>query len=483
MIASGANDLIYAQTTTTVLPSNYLATQANTLVSRVASLQAAGARTITVLNILNYARLVDASGNIPAADADKLVQSTAFAQQLWGGMAAAGVNFVPVDVDNLFKYVSKNPTKFGFTAANVLSMNPAVTTSSALIASPSQLVSPDAEQTHLFSDSKHLSAAGQVIEADYMYNLLTAPGQISLLAESAVQGGLARTSLLQGQFALSAQDRSAKGTKAWFKVGVQDLRLKNSANFPTSSGSPVSGTVGVDFLAQSGVLLGAAITAEDQTQDYSTGGHFDQSSETLSLYAATRTGALSGSAVLSYGLLQNSVARQTITGRFTDLNTGDTRGHSLGLGLRGVYELQVGAFSTGPVVGLVLQKQRVDAFTETGVSGVSALSYGRQSRNSAVSQVGWSGALKLGQLQPFAAVEWNHEWTGRGRAVLSSITTMSAPSYFSEAAPIATNWGTVALGVSFKLSTQLELRASASSVFGSSRLTSSGGDLSLKYSF
>ncbi len=262
---------------------------------------------------------------------------------------------------------------------------------------------------HLFSDSKHLSAAGQVIEADYMYNLLTAPGQISLLAESAVQGGLARTSLLQGQFALSAQDRSAKGTKVWFKVGAQDLRLKNSANFPTSSGSPVSGTVGVDFLAQSGVLLGAAITAEDQTQDYSTGGHFDQSSETLSLYAATRTGALSGSAVLSYGLLQNSVARQTMTGRFTDLNTGDTRGHSLGLGLRGVYELQVGAFSTGPVVGLVLQKQRVDAFTETGVSGVSALSYGRQSRNSAVSQVGWSGALKLGQLQPFAAVEWNHE--------------------------------------------------------------------------
>ena len=52
---------------------------------------------------------------------------------------------------------------------------------------PPLLVAPNAEQTYLWADDHHLTTAGQTIEADYIYSLLTAPSQISLLAESAVQ--------------------------------------------------------------------------------------------------------------------------------------------------------------------------------------------------------------------------------------------------------------------------------------------------------
>ena len=53
---------------------------------------------------------------------------------------------------------------------------------------PGPLVAPNAEQTYLWSDPHHLTTAGQTIESDYMYSLITAPSQISLLAETAVSG-------------------------------------------------------------------------------------------------------------------------------------------------------------------------------------------------------------------------------------------------------------------------------------------------------
>src|SRR5262249_39767380 len=44
------------------------------------------------------------------------------------------------------------------------------------------LRSANAQQTSLFADDQHFSAAGQKIEADFMYSLVVAPSEISFLA-------------------------------------------------------------------------------------------------------------------------------------------------------------------------------------------------------------------------------------------------------------------------------------------------------------
>jgi outer membrane lipase/esterase len=187
MISAGANDLLYVQTPGVIVPPTYLATQATTLATGVAALQADGARTIVMLNVYDYARLVDANGSLSPGDAADYAQAQTFNAQLWSSLAAAGVHFIPADIDGVLKYVSRNPTTFGFTAATELASSPACTTSASLVCAPNQLITPDAEQTYLFADSHHLTTAGQTIESDYIYSLLTAPSQISLLAESAVQ--------------------------------------------------------------------------------------------------------------------------------------------------------------------------------------------------------------------------------------------------------------------------------------------------------
>jgi outer membrane lipase/esterase len=351
------------------------------------------------------------------------------------------------------------------------------------VCTPNLLVAPNAEQTHLWVDGVHLTTAGQTIEVDYIYSLLTAPSQISLLAESAVQGGLARAATIQGQIDVSGQHRGPNGINVWASAGANSLNVRNAPDFPNDSGIPFGGTVGADYRTPGGVIVGAAVTAGGQTEQFSTGGNFVQVDEALSLYAAYQSGPVWGNAVASYGLLQDHIARQVTLGDFTDQNDGNTSGHDLALALRGGWDFRLGTVTTGPVAGVVLQQVRLDGFSETGTSGVTALSFGSQTRNSAVSQLGWRGSVDLGQWQPFADVEWNHEWAGRNNTVTASLTSIAAPPFTAAAAPVASDWASASVGASYKLNSQVMLRGSLSAVLGNAQVTSYGGELGLSVNF
>ncbi|MDR3439527.1 autotransporter domain-containing protein [Telmatospirillum sp.] len=483
LIDTGHNDAGYVQTPGVTVSPSYLAIQAVTLTASVSALQAAGARTIVVDNIYDYARLVDATGSLSATNAAFVAQATVFSAEIWSDLAADGVNFIPGDIENLLKYVSRNPTKFGFTAATVLSTNPACATSSALLCAPSQLVSPNALETHLFADAKHLTTAGQTIEADYLYSLLAAPSQISLLAESAVQGGLARMATIQKQIDLSEDHRGPSGINAWVSSGANALRLKNSRDLPNASGTPFGGSVGADYRTPAGIIAGVAVTAGSQTQDFSTGGHFDQQDEALSLYGAYRHGPAWGNAIVSYGLLQNHLARQVTLGTYAEQNKADTDGRSPAVAFLAGYDLRLGPLISGPVAGVVLQQVRLDGLTESGPSGITALAFSSQRRDSTVSRLGWRGSVDIDDWRPFAAVDWNHEWANKNRTLTTSLTSIAAPAYSAATAPLAADWATASLGADYRLTSQVTLRAATSAVFANPHVSSYGGDLSLNVSF
>jgi outer membrane lipase/esterase len=485
MISYGGNDLLWLrnQAPSSLSPQAYLQSLATALAGSIASLQAAGARTIVVLNVYAYAKLVGPDGSLAPANVTVVNQAASYSAKVWSGLGAAGVNFIPADVEGVLRYVSQNPTKFGFTAATVLASSPACGTTSGLVCAPSQLVTPNAEQTYLWGDPNHLATAGQTIEADYIDSLLTAPSEISLLAESAVQVGLARTATIQRQIDLSGQHRGPNGINAWASAGADSLSFTNAANFPNAAGTPFGGTVGADYQTRGGAILGMAVTAGSQTQGFSTGGHFNQAAEALSLYAGYSAGPLWGNAIASYGLLQNNIARQVTIGNFIDQNDANANGHSLALALRGGYDLHIGAITTGPIVGAVLQQVRIDGFTETGTSGLSALSFGGQTRGSEVSQLGWRGSVDLGNWQPFADLEWNHEFASKNRMITTSLTSVAAPSWSADAIPIAANWATASIGASYKVSPQVIVAAAASAMFASPQASSYGGELAVNVSF
>lgn len=328
-----------------------------------------------------------------------------------------------------------------------------------------------------------MSTAGQTIEADYTYNLLVAPSQISLIPEGIVQGGLARTATIQGQIDLSWKHRGPNGVNFWTSVGGNQVRIKNESGFPNESGPSFSGTAGVDYLTPYGVILGAAFTAGSQRQSFSSGGHFDQVDEAFSIYAAYKKGPLWGNAVATHGQLQDKIARDVTLGVYTDHNNADTIGQSQSLALRLGGDIYLGRVTTGPVGGLVLQQVHLNVFTETGDSGVTALTFGNQTRESAVSQLGWRVLLDIADLQPFAEAKWNHEWAGKDRSLSTSLTTVAATSYTMDAAPVASDWITTSLGASYKLNSRMMLRGEATAILVNPEVTSYGSELGVSVSF
>jgi outer membrane lipase/esterase len=469
VVSSGNNDLLQGKNLTNA---------AAALAIGVSDLQRAGARTILVPNSFLYAVYAAPGGGMDPANAAAYAQSVSYNALRWSNLTAAGVLYVPADLDSVFRYVVQNPTSFGFTQNSVLSASHPSPV--AAILSDNSDITQAQQQTYLFIDGRHLTTAGQTIEADYEYGLLVAPAQISLLAENAIQGGWTRAATIQGQI---EAPRCGTGRRFWTSVGVFNTKVSGAQGFANDSGSPLGGSIGLDFQLSSGLILGAAMTVNSQIQRFSTGGHFEQVDETPSLYAAYLDGPTWGSAVLSYNLFQDNIQRQVPLGMFTDQNNGNTTGQSFALALRGGRNVTRGRVTTGPVAGLIMQEARVYGFTETGSTGITALSFDRQTRESVVGQLGWRLLVDADKLQPFAEVNWNHELASQNRMVGATLTTVDAPTYFMDAVPVTSDWATLGLGSYYKLSSRAVLRGGVSAMLANPRMQNYGGDLGLNICF
>lgn len=454
---------------------NYLSNQASAVAAQVTLLQAAGARTILVSNSYDSAVYAGLGGDIAPANTANYALAVAHGTNIWSDLTASGVRFVPVDRDSVFAFVVHNPTKFGFTANSVLPAN-APCMASALICTTITQVQ---QKTFLFVDAVHMTTAGQTIVADYEYSLIAGPNQMSLLGESNVQAGLSRIAAVQGQ----ANRSGPEGWRAWIGGGADDLSIKNSTGMAYLKSTPWRGTLGADYRTASGVTLGAAFTAGGQTAHFSTGGGFVQTDETVDLYAGYTSKALWANALVSYGALSDDTTRVVPLGIYTDENRGNTDGQSLAVAVRGGADFDFGSLTTGPVAGVVLQRVHFGAFAETGASAVTALAFAGQRRDSAITQLGWRAAFTWGKLQPFASVEWQHEWAGKNRRVTAAITTAATAPYSIDAAPIASDWATASAGAAYQIAPELTLVGTLSSTAGNPNVNNYGGDLRLALGF
>ena len=477
-ISSGNNDL---------LKNKDLTTAAAALATSVEQLQAAGARTILVPNSFLGAVYAGPGGVIPAANQQAYEQAVSYNALRWSNLSQAGVHFIPADLDSVFMHVVRNPYRFGFTPNSVLSNQAPVYNqpspfNSALLADNLD-ISQLQQQTYLFIDGHHLTTAGQTIEADYEYSLLVAPSEMSLLAESVVQAGWARVAAIQSQLDPCGQLRESCGRRVWATAGTYSLAVKNAPGFASDNGTPFGGTVGLDYQIADGLIFGAAFTSGSQTPQFSTGGHFSQVDEAPSLYVAYLGQPWWGNAVVSYDLLQDHTTRVVPLGVFTDQNDASFAGQSLAVALRGGRDFNVGTLTTGPVAGLVLQQAHIDGFTESGVSGVTALAFDAQTRQSLVTQLGWRACVGIGSLRPFAEMSWNHECAAKQRTITTSLTSVIAPSYVMDAVPVVSDWATASLGAYYEVSPRVMLRGAASAMFINPQMTTVGGDVSLNIGF
>ena len=517
LISSGGNDVAYALGNTGMAPfptdpQGYIVSAANSLASSVATLQAAGARYIVVPD-LPYS-FPGGAGNATER-ADRLLYS----QTLWTSLHADGVNFIPADYNAMRLAIASNPALFGFQfigngAGQTACTQPAgITTAWALLcssnpAAPSHLVSPNADQTHLFADDEHLSTAGQKILADYEYSLLVAPMEISFLAETAVKTRAAIVDSIFNQIAISQRQRKANTFNVWVTGEAASLAINSgSPGFPNDPGVPASVTAGIDYAIASNIIVGAAFSWGQTTQSFSLGGDFKQTEVAGSLYGAWTTGPWWGRAIGTYGGLNYDVNRIVPIGITQQSNTGSTRGHNTSFAAEFGYDFTIplGAapagiplkapaapalwpvITHGPLVGIVAQHIRVDGYTETdqfaAIGGFTALSFADQTRDSAVTELGYQASIDLGRWRPFAKLVWDHELVPADRNVTASLTSVVAPSYFMPAVVLGKDWGTATIGTTATFAPGVTGYATVFSQIAQHNVVTYGGQVGLNVAF
>jgi len=481
LISSGGNDIAFATGNSGVgpFPANpqaYIVSAADGLVSAIANLQAAGARTIIVPDQPYSFPKGGGAGNAEIR-ADRLLYN----QTLWFGLAAAGVNFIPADVNAMRLAVAANPASFGFQfidTTNVACTQPTgVTSAWALLcssnpAAPSHLVAPNADQTRLFADDQHLSTAGQKLLADYQYSLIVAPSEISFLAEVPVKTRAVVVDAIFNQISISQRQRVIGTFNGWLSGDVSSLKMNSGyVGFPNDPGVPASISGGFDYAFANGWLVGGAISVGNTTQSFDLGGNFKQNEYAASLYAAYANGPWWGKLVGSFGELRYDVNRIVPTGITAQSNIGKTSGRNTSLAAEFGYDFMTPIGNSavvppmsvkatpaaaglqiahGPVAGIVLQHIRVDGFTETdpfaSVGGFTALAFADQTRNSAVGELGYRASIDIGIWRPFAKFVWNHEFASTDRSVTAALTTVTAPSYWMPAVVLGKDWATGTIG-------------------------------------
>ena len=490
LLASGGNDASAALATfgpSSPAAISYLLGEAQALTNSLVSLQAAGARTIIMSNY--YTGPLNNPSS--AAYAKTIISAT------WSDLAAAGVRFIPADTVSVFAAVERNPAAFGITHDPLASgpsnyaclpaIGSGLTSGYGVTCAPTTtpstthgyLQSANATQTYLFMDGVHLTEAGQRIEADYFYNLLVAPSEISFLAETAVQTTLQTVIGIQQQIDL-AQRLRQPGWNVWVNGQLSYLQLDNSqAGFPGDPGYPLSGSLGVDYKWQNGWLAGAALTTGYVNPSFSLGGGYKQDSVAFSLYTAYRNANWWADLIGTAAWLGYDINRTVPIGITVQSNNGSTSGNDLSLAGEVGYDFHTGGVTHGPVLGLILQQARVNAFTESG--SFTSLSFGDQTRNSEVGVLGYQARIDWGKWHPFVQLAWDHEFDPLDRMVTASLTTIAAPSYSMPAVVLGRDWATATLGTHLTLTPAWSGLASFTAQLGENHASVFGGLIGLNY--
>ncbi|HTV27075.1 MAG TPA: autotransporter outer membrane beta-barrel domain-containing protein, partial [Xanthobacteraceae bacterium] len=304
------------------------------------------------------------------------------------------------------------------------------------------------------------------------------------------------------QIAVSARNRVPGSFNAWLSGDVSSLRFGNVTGFPTDPGTPANGTVGVDYLWTPDWLIGGAVSVATTTQSFSLGGNFRQNEFSFSGYSAYTAGRLWFDMIGTYGGLHYDVNRIVPLGIVNVSNTGSTNGSNLSyaaeIGYNWLYPMGGRSESMplpvkatpavtpssylvhGPLVGILLQRVWVDGYTETdNLGGVTALSYGNQIRDSAVTELGYQAHVDLGLWSPFAKLVWDHELVPYDRSVTASLTTITAPSYSMPAVVLGKDWGTGTVGTTVALGRGMTGYASFAGEFGQSQAIFYSGQIGL----
>ncbi|MBU6476861.1 MAG: autotransporter domain-containing protein [Xanthomonadaceae bacterium] len=433
----------------------YLQQAATTELGMIGQLGKAGARYVMVFNLPNIGLTPSGAAQGPTAAAQLTGLSIAYNNALNAGLANAGINIIPVNTYAILNELVADPSRYGFT--NVT--QPACTGGSGSsfeclpAGTPGATVTyqPGTENTYLFADGVHPTTAAHAMLAQYAESIITAPGEMSLMAEAPLQINESLNRSITNQATSSLANAPGNGLRVWASYDYARQRLDAQVNSPKSSNDANTLSVGADIHPSDALTAGLAFTAGQQKDDFDgNAGGFKLQDLLASGYVMWGWDQAYFGAIGSFGHLGYSdIHRNIPIGPAVRYESGSTSGYHTALALTGGWWINFGNWRTGPYADLSWQHAHVDGYSENG-GDATAMTFGSQDRRALIGTLGWqlTGNLQTGgaTLHPFARVAWNHDNDADPRDVTAGLVSMPGTFALPGFAPDK-NWGSVGVGL------------------------------------
>lgn len=410
LIDGGGNDI--AAITVAIAPVDQaaavaeVANSAQTLVTGIGALDAAGANYIILANApdlgniaLGRAAELASPGASAGFSAISSGYNTALTTFLTLGIPDA--NVIPFDIAGVVDYVLGNPGDFGLADGSIdlgggLLFDEQFMcydgSSGQCIEHPVYGVSQaTADPRRLFfNDALHPTEIASEVVGAYLVDIIAAPGKVGLLPELSLSAGRDQAEAVANQLRHS---RFQPATPGLFVTGnfVEGEYGDRAATELESQ----SLTVGRTFVASESLVYGVAFTASNQELD-TNGIDIEADSWGLTAMLGFRKGnafidATLGLSVLTY----DGIKREIDLGVETLVAEGDTEGHAWTANiLGGIDVLDSDSWHLAPVIGVTVINSTVDDYTESG-GEFSNYAWGEQRRESLQWKYGLVGSGQL----------------------------------------------------------------------------------------
>ena len=457
-INGGGNDVLQGIVTNQATA----AAAAADLLAGVAALQRAGARTIVVSDLPDVGLTPAGFGSgfrAAWSGASGLLNA-----ELGSQLSALGGNVILLNFRSLLNEVKGDLATFGFDP--LVSQADVCFSGDSCLADPTWGIgglTPNPNRL-MFNDGVHPTSAVQQISADYIYSILGAPWEVSLLPEMAMASLNGHQQYLRSEWQADRGTWQAVGQWRSF-VGASGLR-QQFERADTVAGGDSNGlgvNLGGSYRLNQQWRLGLALGLQQQTLEVGAAdSEYDLRSYLLSAFAQYQQGRVWADAGLSVGYLDyNDLNRQFALGISQRSEKGSTDGQLWALSGRLGYDLANAGtgWRVSPFVSGDYAQVDVDGYQEDGVHS-TALNYGKQQRDSQRLGVGIQANYQLtAATEVFAEIAREREFEDDRRDLRMGLNSVPGHDFELQGHTAASGQTLAGVGVSHVLAEGLQVRA------------------------
>ncbi|MDC9580545.1 autotransporter domain-containing protein [Xenorhabdus sp. PR6a] len=316
-------------------------------------------------------------------------------------------NILRADVNKLLHEIIENPTIYGISNTLGYACPYDIWASSCDSSDPGF----DKSQPYLFSDSFHPTPDAHKVIGQYIMSIYTAPLQVRVLNSVNRIPVTTTLSLLDSHLQQLRNNGNAQG-----KVGV-------FGGYTGNNNSTL--TLGGDYQLADNWLLGTTLSRYKTEQDVTSHFNYAATGHIITAYTLWNyydNGWLSGDVHYSRTHYDN-LSRSIQLGAATRRESGSTMGRQWGWRITAGWDIPITRYlTTSPIIQYAWDNGSIDGYRETG-NNSTTMHFGDQNYHSRVGSVGWRVDTKLGYLNPYASILFNHQFDDERYTLRSAINS------------------------------------------------------------